>query len=146
MALSSRLAWIYFCGMVSKVMHFEVPIDDPDRASHFYNAVFGWTVTKWGPADYWTLSALAPPGPGAEGALVPRSEAPDGVRVYIGVPDIDVAISRISAEGGEPTSGKVAIPGVGWIAHFRDSEGNHLGVLEEAAETGLTMEAEREVE
>ncbi|WP_370626953.1 VOC family protein [Salinibacterium sp. ZJ450] len=37
--------------MTSRVMHFEIPIDDSDRASRFYAEVCGWTVSKWGPVD-----------------------------------------------------------------------------------------------
>ena len=57
--------------MTSRVVHFEVPIDDADRAGAFYRDVFGWNVAKWGPVDYWTMTTGAEPGPGAEGALTP---------------------------------------------------------------------------
>ncbi len=32
-----------------KVIHFELPADDPERAVAFYEKVFGWTINKWGP-------------------------------------------------------------------------------------------------
>ena len=91
--------------MTSRVMHFEIPVDDPDRAGRFYADVFSWTVSRWGPVDYWTLTTGAPSGPGAEGALTPRADAPDGVLVYVGVPDVDSALGRVSAAGGEPLTG-----------------------------------------
>ncbi|MGZ4908488.1 MAG: VOC family protein, partial [Halobacteriota archaeon] len=44
--------------IMSKVIHFELPADDPQRAVEFYEKVFGWTITKWeGPNDYWLITA-----------------------------------------------------------------------------------------
>jgi predicted enzyme related to lactoylglutathione lyase len=110
--------------MTSRVLHFEIPIDHPDRAGAFYRDVFGWNVAKWGPVDYWTMTTGAEPGPGAEGALTPRAEAPEGVVVYVGVEDIDVAMSKVKDAGGTLVTGKLPIPTMGWSAQFRDTEGN----------------------
>ncbi|MGZ7136310.1 MAG: VOC family protein, partial [Methanobacterium sp.] len=36
-----------------RVVHFEIPADDPERAIEFYKNVFGWKIDKWeGPFDY----------------------------------------------------------------------------------------------
>jgi uncharacterized protein len=116
--------------MVSRVMHFEVPVDDPVRAGDFYREVFGWHVEKWGPVDYWSMTTGAEPGPGAEGALTLRSEAPEGVRVYVGVDDIDRALERVTETGGVVLTGRTPIPTVGWSAIFRDTEGNAIGLFQ----------------
>src|SRR5450830_206143 len=86
--------------MTSRVVHFDIPIDDSDRAGAFYRDVFGWTISKWGPMDYWTMTTGAEPGPGVEGALTTRAEAPEGVVVYVGVDDIDEAMARVTGAGG----------------------------------------------
>jgi predicted enzyme related to lactoylglutathione lyase len=116
--------------MTSRVMHFDIPIDDSDRAGAFYRDVFGWTVTKWGPMEYWTMTTGAEPGPGAEGALTPRAEAPEGVVVYVGVDDIDDAMVRVTEAGGTMLTEKMPIPTVGWSARLRDSEGNVIGLFQ----------------
>ena len=90
--------------------------------------MFGWTVAKWGPVDYWTMTTGAEPGPGAEGALTPRAEAPEGVVVYVGVEDIDRALVGVQDAGGTVVNGKMPIPTVGWSARFRDTEGNLVGL------------------
>jgi predicted enzyme related to lactoylglutathione lyase len=37
---------------MSRVIHFEISADDPQRASDFYTRVFGWAFQKWnGPED-----------------------------------------------------------------------------------------------
>jgi predicted enzyme related to lactoylglutathione lyase len=116
--------------MTSRVVHFEIPIDDAERASAFYRSVFGWDVAKWGPIDYWTMTTGAEPGPGAEGALTPRTEATEGVAVYVGVDDIEDALVRITRAGGTPLTEKMPIPTMGWTAQFRDPEGNLIGLFQ----------------
>ncbi|WP_166872719.1 GyrI-like domain-containing protein [Salinibacterium sp. ZJ450] len=91
------------------------------------------------------MTTGAPAGPGAEGALTPRSEAPDGVLVYVGVPDIDEALTKIRAAGGETLTEKQAIPTIGWMARFRDPEGNVIGLFQETGgaasdESGMDIE------
>lgn len=122
--------------MASRVVHFEIPIDDPDRAGGFYGKVFGWNVAKWGPADYWTMTTGEEPGIGAEGALIPRAEASDGVLVYVGVDDIDRALAGVRDSGGSVVTDKTPIPAMGWSARFRDTEGNVVGLFQEDAAAG----------
>jgi predicted enzyme related to lactoylglutathione lyase len=122
-------------------MHFEIPIDNPDRASAFYRGVFNWNVTKFGPADYWNMTANAEPGPGAEGALTLRSEAPEGVVVYIGVDDIDQAMARVKTAGGTLITEKLPIPHFGWMARFRDTEGNLIGLFQEDPRVQMPVSA-----
>ena len=116
--------------MVSRVVHFEIPVDDPERAGAFYSAVFSWQADRWGPMEYWNLSTGEAPGVGAEGALSPRSEQTPGVVVYVGVHDIDAALDRVKEAGGTPLTEKVPIPTVGWSAHIRDTEGNLIGLFQ----------------
>lgn len=122
--------------MTSRVVHFEIPIDDPDRAGGFYRDVFGWDVEKWGQADYWTMTTGAQPGPGAEGALTPRSQVAEGVVVYVGVDDIDDALERVTDAGGELVTGRMPIPTIGWSAHVRDTEANLIGLFQPDPEAG----------
>jgi len=59
---------------MSRVVHFEIPVDDPERAGKFYANAFGWQIGSWGgPADYWICSTGAQDAPGIDGALTRRS-------------------------------------------------------------------------
>ena len=61
-------------------------------------------------------------------------DAPEGVVVYIAVDDVDdvdAALERIKRAGGTPVTEKQAIPTFGWMARFRDSEGNLIGLFQE---------------
>jgi predicted enzyme related to lactoylglutathione lyase len=77
------------------------------------------------------MTTGAAPGPGAEGALTPRSEAPDGVVIYVSVDDVDEALRRVTAAGGTVVTERMPIPTVGWTAKFRDCEGNLIGLIQE---------------
>ncbi len=116
--------------MVNRVVHFEIPIDDPGRAGPFYRDAFGWTVTPFGDEGYWTLTTGEPPGIGAEGALTARESAPEGVLVYVGVDDITQTLAKVRDAGGTVERDREEIPGIGYWALFRDPEGNLLGLFE----------------
>ena len=77
------------------------------------------------------MTAGEEPGIGAEGALIPRAEAPDGVLVYVGVDDIDGALAAVREAGGTVVTDKTPIPAMGWSARFHDSEGNLVGLFQE---------------
>jgi predicted enzyme related to lactoylglutathione lyase len=111
-------------------VHFEIPVDEPERAGTFYGAVFGWNVAQWGSEQYWTVSTGEEPGPGAEGALALRKEAPEGVVVYVQVDDMERAMDRVKQAGGRLLTEKMPIPTMGWSAHFRDTEGNLIGLFQ----------------
>ena len=37
-----------------RIVHFEIPAENPERAVKFYQKVFNWKIEKWaGPMDYW---------------------------------------------------------------------------------------------
>ncbi len=116
---------------MTRVVHFDIPIDDPDRAGEFYRDALEWKVERWAPVDYWVLTAGEEPGPGAEGAMTLRSEAPEGVLIYFSVDNIDEAMTRVERLGGTLVTDKMPIPTVGWSAHVRDTEGNLIGLFQE---------------
>ena len=39
-------------------------------------------------------------------------------------------IAKVEANGGEITMPKMAVPGVGWMAYFKDPEGNIHGMMQ----------------
>jgi uncharacterized protein len=114
---------------MGKVVHFELPVDDGDRAVSFYRRVFGWGAERWGAMDYW--STAAGDGPGIDGGLTARYPESRGPMVYIQVDDVDAALAEVEAAGGQRLSERRPIPGVGWMAAFEDTEGNRVGVFQE---------------
>ncbi|HEX2787098.1 MAG TPA: VOC family protein [Ignavibacteria bacterium] len=37
---------------MGRVVHFEIHVDDVNRASKFYSDIFGWEFNKWEGGDY----------------------------------------------------------------------------------------------
>ena len=116
---------------MARVVHFEILADDPMRASEFYKNIFGWEFKKWdGPMDYWMITTGDSKEPGIDGGLVKKSDALNMATNTIDVKDIDECIEKIVDAGGKIITPKRAIPGVGYMAVFKDMEGNVLGLME----------------
>jgi predicted enzyme related to lactoylglutathione lyase len=121
--------------MPSRVVHFEIHAEDPERAADFYTQVFGWTIRKWeGPAEYWLVVTGSQGEPGINGGLLRRRitfEGGDAVNAFvcsIDVPSVDDYAGRIVAHGGAIVVPKMAIRGVGWVLYAKDTEGNIFGI------------------
>ena len=83
-----------------KVIWFEIPAADPERAIKFYEDVFGWKIEKWdGPFDYWLITTGPDDEPGINGAIMTK-EMGDMVRDTIGVDSYDDFAKKIVKEGG----------------------------------------------
>jgi len=116
---------------MSRVIHFEIPADNPDRAVEFYRTVFGWEIQKWaGPQEYWLACTGPDSQPGINGGLMRRQYPGAGTCNTIGVVSLDQAIANITKHGGKVVVPKMAIPGVGYLAYCSDTEGNVFGVMQ----------------
>ncbi len=114
-----------------KVVHFEIPADDPQRASAFYHDALGWEIARFGGEPYWLVRAGGDDEPGANGALVARGDLHRSPVVIAGVEDIDGVLARVEACGGKVAQGKLPVPGVGWSAYVLDPEGNTIGLFQQ---------------
>lgn len=118
---------------MAKTVHFEIPADDPQRASMLYHDALGWEISRFGDEPYWLVRAGADNEPGANGALVAREDLHRNPVVIAGVEDIDDVLSRVEPCGGKVAQGKLPVPGMGWSAYVRDSEGNTIGLFQQDA-------------
>jgi uncharacterized protein len=123
-----------------KVVHFEIPAADLDRAKNFYGSIFGWqlqsmpmqggeyTLIRTTPVDEKTQM---PTEPGSiNGGMMERDERTPSPVITIDVDAIEDALHDIEAAGGSTVTPRTAIPGMGAFAYFRDPEGNVLGLWE----------------
>lgn len=115
---------------MSKVVHFEIPADDPERAAGFYRDALGWQISHFGDEPYWLVQAGEDDEPGANGALVSRGDLHRSPVLTVGVDDIDGTLSRVRQCGGTVAQEKQPVPGVGWSAYVLDSEGNTIGLFQ----------------
>jgi predicted enzyme related to lactoylglutathione lyase len=112
-------------------IHFEITADDPERAARFYREAFGWNLHKWdGPMEYWLITT-GEGEPGIDGGMGPRGNGDPAATVNtIGVESLDEAVAAIERAGGTIIRPKGPIPGVGWLAYAKDTEGNEFGVMQ----------------
>jgi predicted enzyme related to lactoylglutathione lyase len=116
---------------MSRVIHFEIPADDPERAIRFYEKVFDWTIEKWdGPIEYWLVMTGPDDEPGINGGLMQRDDTVEGIENTIDVKDLDASLADVKKNGGQVIRPPVAVPGVGWMAYIKDTEGNIFGLME----------------
>ena len=127
--------------MSGRVVHFEIPFDDGDRARAFYGDVFGWqlvpvpgmdyTMVMTGPTDQET--GATEPG-FINGGLFERSEQfpGKGPNLVIDVTSIDDALRQVKEAGGTVASERMAVGDMGFAAYFTDTEGNLIGLWENA--------------
>ena len=105
-------------------MWFEVPAGDTARARSFYGDLFGWQFQPYEGQDYHMTYE-------AGGAIFAAPEQ-TGPIVYFGVEDLDAAIERVRELGGDAGE-KQEIPGVGFYAECTDTEGNPIGLYQDAS-------------
>ena len=113
-----------------RVVHFEIPADNPERASAFYKKAFGWKIEKWpGPMDYWMVNTGPDSAPGINGGLMKKGNVTTTTNT-IGVDSVDAAITAVTNAGGKLIMPKTPIPTVGYFAYCEDTEGNLFGVMQ----------------
>ena len=126
--------------MSGKVVHFEIPYDDGDRARRFYGEIFGWELSEMPGMDY-TLVVTGPSGDRGpteagyiNGGMMSRSAGPaTGPVVVMDVESIDAALGKVEGAGGSVVVPKQPVGEMGFTAYVKDPEGNVVGLWETAA-------------
>ena len=116
---------------MSRVIHFDLSADNPERAAEFYRSVFNWKVNKWeGPEDYWLIQTGTEEEPGVTGGIAGRIKPEDTTAVVFDVDSVDEVAKKVVDDGGNIREEKKAIPGVGYLIMCRDTEGNTFGIMQ----------------
>ena len=105
----------------------------------FYTETFDWKFNAWG-GDYWLVTTGPDNEPGINGGLLKRRGPPpqegQAVNAFpctVQVPHIDEYLQRALRNGGHVALPKMPVPGVGWLAYVKDTEGNILGLMQNDA-------------
>ena len=123
---------------MGRIVHFEIHVDDMDRAKSFYGEIFGWTYEDWSDfagMPYFGVVTGGDDQPGINGALMQRQGPPpepnqpvNGYACTMGVEDYDTIEAKILDKGGVVALPKYALPGMAWQGYYKDTEGNIFGV------------------
>jgi hypothetical protein len=88
-----------------------------------------YTILQTGPSDENGL----PTEPGSINGGMFQREEPLGVpMITIDVEDIDKALETIGGLGGSTVQARQQVGDMGWAAYFRDTEGNLVGLWQNA--------------
>ena len=128
---------------MNSVVHFEMPAKDKARVSKFYSDIFGWNMQVLGEEmGGYVLAETTetdgktsrPKNPGAiNGGFFGYDPVKPGFQypsVVIAVDDINKAMEKVKAAGGEISGEPMDIPGIGKYVAFIDTEGNRVGMLQ----------------
>ena len=120
--------------MSGRVVHFEIPFDDGERASTFYSGAFGWHLDAMPDMQY-VLVTTGPSdqGPPSEpgfinGGMLARGEPVGRPVLVVDVEDIDATLKEVERLGGSTVVGRQTVGDMGFSAYFTDSEGNLMGL------------------
>jgi predicted enzyme related to lactoylglutathione lyase len=116
---------------VPKVIHFEIPAEDTERAVKFYQKVFGWKFDKYpGPMNYWLVKAGEDKEVGINGAITEKGNNVTATTNTISVASYEDAVKKIVVAGGKVLMPKMAVPGIGYMTYCKDTEGNVFGIMQ----------------
>ena len=129
--------------MSGRLVHFEIPFDDGERARTFYREAFGWSVMTMAEMDYTMVST----GPSSEeggpsepgyigGGMLQRSAVQQAPVLVVDVDDIDAALEKIEGLGGKTVVPRQPVGGMGFAAYFTDTEGNLTGLWQTTPQAG----------
>ena len=113
------------------VLHFEIASPNLERATEFYEELFGWRIGEEQTDGY----RLVQTADGSIGGGLLRT--PEGVfpyvTIYVGVHDLGATLVKAEELGGKTVVEPMPIPGVGAFAMFQDPDGVMIGLFEERA-------------
>lgn len=114
--------------------YFEIPVLDLNRAMKFYSSVFNCEFSR--EDIHGNEMALFPfngEKSGITGALAKGEiykPSTSGSLIYLSVSNIDETLKKIKSQGGEILFPKTAAGEYGYVAEFKDLEGNRIALFE----------------
>ena len=127
------------------IVHFEIPVDDTERAKKFYTDLFGWKMEKLPgtddrqltsaatgqPIEYWTVTTIDDKGNKALGGGMMKRQMPEHhITNYINVNSIAEYTSKVEELGGKVFASKHTVPGMAYFALCCDTENNIFAIWE----------------
>lgn len=119
-------------------VHFEIPVDNMERAQKFYKELFGWNIISAGESfdDYFIVQTVETDEkgmlkePGMNGGMMMRTNPGQPIINYISVDNIDESLKKLEELGGTILMPKMPVKGIGWNCVVQDTEGNTFGMLQ----------------
>ncbi|MFM7131594.1 MAG: VOC family protein [bacterium] len=120
---------------MGRVVHFEIHATEPEKLIEFYTALFDWKFIPAPFPNYWVIETGPADQPGINGGMVKRpcdAPAPRAdINAYVctvQVESLDDILQKSESLGSVLALPKMPVPGVGWLAYIKDTDGNILGL------------------
>ncbi|HLA81495.1 MAG TPA: VOC family protein [Thermoleophilia bacterium] len=114
--------------MGNPMFHWELMVNDVDKAIDFYSKVFDWEIDRSSFPNYPLIKTGSNPGGGIlkKPEMVPNP----ALNIYFHTEDIEDTLTRATVTGATIVSAKTTIPGMGFWAIFADPDGTPIGVMQ----------------
>lgn len=111
--------------------HFEIPVDDVDKAKEFYSNLFDWEFNYMEEMKYLMFNTESEDGKTKlSGGIFKKPNESFKVTNYFSVKNLDESAKKVEGLGGKIVVPKTPVPGMGWFVHFTDIDGNLLALWE----------------
>ncbi len=123
------------------IVHFDIPVDDIDRARQFYQSLFAWKIEKVpGELAYYLIDTggdetMVPEWLG--GGMALRSSEGQQITLFVGVDDVESFTCTVEKLGGKIREAKTPIAGYGYLAVCEDTEGNSFGLWQDDTQAAM---------
>ena len=126
------------------IVHFELPVDNLEKAREFYGPIFGWKLQDWPMPDGSTMVGVhttpidettrVPLKPGAiNGGIILKNDKVQAPVFAVHVESIDERVAQMEVKGATVVMPKVDMMGMGFYCYMKDPFGNVIGLWQDPA-------------
>ena len=116
---------------MNNLTHFEIPVDDVDKAKEFYSNLFDWEFNYMEEMNYLMFTGESEDGKSkTSGGIFKKPNKSFTVTNYFTVKSLAESANKVEELGGKIVVPKTPVPGMGWFVHFTDTDGNLLALWE----------------
>jgi predicted enzyme related to lactoylglutathione lyase len=113
-----------------RLVWFEIPADNIDRAKTFYGELFGWKIANLpGMTDYLHIDTGGSEE-SLDGGMMARRTPGQTITNYVSVDSVNKYAGIVEKLGGNVCVPKTEVPQMGYFAICQDTENNVFGLWE----------------
>ena len=127
--------------MGNPFVHVDLSCDDPEAAKKFYKSIFDWNFQDFPGFGGWSGLDV---GQGVGGGLGKKHDArePTAWTAYVNVDDVKKTMAKAQKAGATILRPFTEVPGMGYLAVFKDPQGAQIGLWQTAKGGGQQPAAE----
>ncbi|GAC70293.1 VOC family protein [Gordonia soli] len=118
------------------LMHFAINAADVAASKTFYQSVFDWEFSAWGPPGFYKIDTGGPVNGALQQSRPLAGRVVDGTEATFSVSDVDAVAESALRAGGQIVLPRHTIAGVGHLIFFTDPSGNTIGAMQQDPHAG----------